>query len=423
MSDVIDGQEGAAPRDLPAPAGERPHRVEYQTDEERQATRNKMWSGIVSFHSSIIDRYLFREFIVSFLAVMAFCALLMLVASIFDKFDDILSNDPPFRAVLMYFVCSLPYKLMQIVPMASMLAVLFSIGTLARNNEILAMMTSGVASLRIAAPVVFGGVLIAVASLAINEFVVPPLEQQAQFYEQRLAGKDVAKIAKEKDVFVRGRENRFYLMRVFDSSNNTMIRPQIYDTTSGYNGLRKRIEAATAKFIKEDKKAKLSQWELTNARIWEFDEQGKLIKGGFKEFKKPMVVSLEEDLLELVSQQKEPEQMNFFELRDYVRMLAIREQSVSKFQTDLILKLTFPLGVLIVMIIGFSYAVRTRAGTVMTAFGHGLVWAFAYYGFNALMKALGQSGAVAPLFAGLFPIMVFVGVSYVMLKRSSRWYA
>jgi lipopolysaccharide export system permease protein len=390
-------------------------------DENQNSNRSRMWSGFHNFHRSILDRYLFREFILAFFAVLAFCALLLLVASIFEKFQDILENNPPLKVVVMYFVCSLPFKLMQIVPMAAMLGVLFSIGTLARNNEILAMMTSGVASLRIAAPILFGGTLIAMGSLVMNEFVVPPLEQASRFYDQRLAGKDVSRIETNKDIFVRGKGSRFYLMRAFDTRSKIMLRPQIVDMNPTYSGLTKRIEAATAKFVREDEKNHRSEWQLYDSRVWDFDGHGNSI--GFHAFPKQLNVYFEENLVQLVSQKKEPEEMNFFELHNYIRMLAERNQPVNTYRTDLIAKLTFPFGILIIMIIGFSYAVRTRAGTVMTAFGYGVFWAFLYYGFNALLRAMGHSGSVSPLMAGMIPIIGFFIVAIVMLRRSARWYA
>src|SRR5688500_14081107 len=108
----------------------------------------------------ILDRYILREFLLSFAAVMAFCTLLMLVGTIFSKFTDILAHEVPWSTVFMYFLTSLPGRVMFVVPIAAMLAVLFSVGGLARTNEVLAMLTSGVHGLRLSVPVMFCGALI-----------------------------------------------------------------------------------------------------------------------------------------------------------------------------------------------------------------------------------------------------------------------
>ena len=109
----------------------------------------------------IIDRHIFREFAIAFFAVTSFCALLLLIASIFEKLGGILQNDTPWQQALEYLFSVVPGRLIQAIPIASMLAVLFALGGLARHNEILAMMTSGIHPLRIAAPILFGGLIIA----------------------------------------------------------------------------------------------------------------------------------------------------------------------------------------------------------------------------------------------------------------------
>src|SRR4051812_4885433 len=118
----------------------------------------------------ILDRYLFREFVLAFVAVMSFCTLLLLVASIFDRFSEILEFGAPMSTVVMYFLTSLPGQLMHVIPIAAMLAVLFSIGSLARTNEVLAMLTSGVHGLRLSLPIIFGGIIIVVGTFCLNEY-------------------------------------------------------------------------------------------------------------------------------------------------------------------------------------------------------------------------------------------------------------
>ncbi len=370
----------------------------------------------------ILDRYIFREFMLSFVAVMSFVALLMLVASIFDKFGDILQNDTPLGMAALYFAYSLPFKVMQAVPIAAMLAVLFSLGSLARNNEILAFMTSGIHSLRIAAPVVFGGVLVFFGSVLMNEFVVPPLQVKAKYLERRyIEGKEESKITTERNVFERGRGNRFYLMRRYFAVEKRMELPQIVDLTPDYSGIRGRIEAQSAQFVSNDPEGKKSEWVFTGIRKWAFDETGHLTS--FVERAGPVTVYLEEDLTTILGRQKEPEEMNFPELRQHIQILAQRNQPTYGFITDLVMKITFPMGILVIMIIGFSYGVRTRAGTVVTAFGYGILWAIGYYAVTAVLRALGHSGNISPYIAGVFPILAFAFIAAHYLRKSYRWYS
>jgi lipopolysaccharide export system permease protein len=374
------------------------------------------------FRIKILDRYIFREFVMAIFAVMAFCALLILVGMIFDSFQDIIENDTPIVKAIEFFLCSLPTRLLMITPIASMLAVLFSVGSLARTNEILAFMTNGVSSWRIAAPVLFGGLMVFAGSMLVSEYVAPPLQQRATYINLRyIQGKAESKITTEKNVFVRGDGNRIYLMRAFSIVENRMVEPQIYDMDDQFSIVRSRIEAQSATFLRNDPEGKKSDWLFKNANIWKFDEAGNLVS--FVSYPGDVTVYLEENLPEILSQRKAPEEMNFAELRRHVAILMARNQPVYEFMTDLILKITFPLGVLIIMVIGFSYAVRTRAGTVMSAFGRGVTWAFAYYMVSAVLRAFGHSGAVSPYVAAVLPSIAFSLAAAYYFRQSYRWYA
>jgi lipopolysaccharide export system permease protein len=374
------------------------------------------------FRVLLLDRYIFREFAISFLAVLAFCTLLLLVASIFERLDSILKNETPLGKAAQYFMCSLPFRVMQAVPIAATLAVLFSIGSLARTNEILAMLTSGVHALRLAAPVLFGGLLIFVGSVVMNEYVVPPLQHRANYLELRyIEGKEESKITAQKNVFRRGRDNRFYLLRRYYVPETRMDKPLIVDLTPDYRSVRGRMEADSAVMLSNDPENRRSSWEFTNLRRWTFTPEGKLI--AYEEKPGGQLVTLEEDLPTILSQKKEPEEMNYAELAQHVRILADRRQPVHGFRTDLALKVAFPLGILVIMVIAFSYAARTRAGTVMKAFGYGTLWAIVYYAVTAMMRALGHSGTVSPFVASYFTLAVFAVIAAYYLRKSYRWYS
>lgn len=379
-------------------------------------------SGVGVARIKILDKMLLKEFWLAFCATLAFCALLLVVATIFEKFQDILENNSPLDKTVLYFLCSLPFKLLQVIPLAGALAVLFSVGGMARNNEILAFLTSGVHSLRIAAPIAISGALIAAGVFIVSEFFVARLEQQARYLERRyIEAKSEAKIASRRDIFVRGIGNRFYLMKLYETREGRMYNPQIVDMTEDYSTLKQRIDAKTATLIVDKPEEQRSEWILENPRIWTFSDGGTL--RSFEEFRGQRKVYLEPDLSVILGQKKKPEEMNFFELRRHIQILAERDQPVFEYATDLYRKLSFPLSVVLTMLLAFSYAVRTRAGNATSSFGYGIAWAIGLYAANALFGALGHSGALPPLWAAWLPTVGFVVASIFYIRKSYRWYA
>ncbi len=369
----------------------------------------------------ILDRYLFREFVLAFVAVISFCALLLLVGSIFDKFGEILDSGAPISTIAYYFLSSLPGQLMHVIPIASMLAVLFSVGALARNNEVLAMLTSGVHGLRLSIPIVFGGIIIVIATFIMTEYVVPPLERANKIYELKLEGEDIREITMNANVFARGRNEWFYMARVYSNQEKEMMRPSIVNLSADHSAVRMRIEADSAQFQENNRDQKSSLWLFENPRIWEFDADGKLTSYTAEAGSK--VIALEEDLPTILAQQRKPEEMNYHQLKERIRILDARDQPTVDLRTDLLRKLTYPLGILIIMMIGFSFAVKSRAGTAMQIIGYGISWAVAYYLVNAILQALGRAGSIPPVAATIVPSVIFALVAFYMMRRSYQWHA
>jgi lipopolysaccharide export LptBFGC system permease protein LptF len=210
-------------------------------------------------------------------------------------------------------------------------------------------------------------------------------------------------------------------MRSYNSKERLMTMPQIVDLSDDHSTLKGRIEATRGRLVKNVPEEQKSQWIFTNTRFWSFDDQGNLLS--YQEYPGDISVLLEEDLPTILAAKRDPEEMNYVELRKHIQILATRRQPVHEYRTDLIQKVTFPLGILLIMIIGFSYAARSRAGTAMAAFGYGIVWAILYYGLNASLRAFGHSGSVSPLAAGILPTIVFFVAAVYYLRRSYRWYS
>lgn len=374
----------------------------------------------MNFRPIILDRYLLREFLLAFVAVMAFCALLLLVASIFDRFSDILEYGASAKTVAIYFLSSLPGKLMQVVPIAAMLAVLFSIGSLARTNEILAMLTSGVHALRLSVPILVAGVFIVIGAFLMNEYIVPPLERLSKVYETRLEQRDMRRITMNTNVFARGREGWIYIARAYSNPDREMYRPMLLHLSPDHKHVTLRVEADTAtwKGTTEDNR---TLWAFENPHTWTFDSEGRVTT--YSATAGVETLTLEPNLQALLAQQLKPEEMNFQQLRDHIELLSARQQPTQALETSLLRKVTFPFGILIIMMIGFAFGVKSRAGTAMAIIGYGIGWAAGYYVLNAFLQALGSAGTVDPVVATVGPLVIFGVVAFWLMRRSYQWHA
>ena len=90
-----------------------------------------------------------------------------------EKLDKFIDRDVPANIIVQYYLYSIPDIIKLILPVAMMIASLFSVGQLARRNEITAMKASGQRPARIFLPIILFSFFVSVAALFWNDTAVP----------------------------------------------------------------------------------------------------------------------------------------------------------------------------------------------------------------------------------------------------------
>ena len=115
-----------------------------------------------------------------------------------------------------------------------------------------------------------------------------------------------------------------------------------------------------------------------------------------------------------------PEEMNWFELHNYVERLRASGARVENYVVDLHLKLAFPLICLIVVIIGGALSTRLRMQGAALGFGLSVAISFLYYGIMRAGQALGHNGALPPYIAAWSADALFGSIALVMMAQAQR---
>lgn len=98
---------------------------------------------------------------------------LMLLQYIAKKFGDLVGKGLPASVIAEFMLLSVPFTVAMTMPMAVLVAVLYSFSRLASENEITAMKASGVAMRALLAPVLLGGFAMSVVMVLFNDQVLP----------------------------------------------------------------------------------------------------------------------------------------------------------------------------------------------------------------------------------------------------------
>jgi lipopolysaccharide export system permease protein len=121
----------------------------------------------------ILSRYILRQHIPPLGYALAALTFAMLVNQVAKQFGNFVGKGLPWAVVFEVFALSIPFIVAMTLPMAVLVAVLYTFSHLAADNEITAMKASGISVGRLLRPVVGGATLVGVIAFLWNDQVLP----------------------------------------------------------------------------------------------------------------------------------------------------------------------------------------------------------------------------------------------------------
>ena len=202
----------------------------------------------------ILTRYLFKDIFHYFWLFIAIFVVVLLVNQIYDQREDFMQNNPAMVDVVLLLLYGIPAMLAETLPMICLLSTIFAYGLLAKNREILAMVSSGLSFRSLALPAFVFGAGLTLFMFWFTESVVPTTQSRAKYIEEvKIKGKSESIFTKRKDLFVKGAGNRFYFMENYFSDRTEMVFPTILETSNDGGAVLKRIEADRGKLAAGEK--------------------------------------------------------------------------------------------------------------------------------------------------------------------------
>lgn len=360
----------------------------------------------------IVDRYLLRGFVGPFLFCLSlFCVLFVIVDS-FNNIDEFLRYHVSVKLILTYYAYLLPTLLVQIVPIAALVSILFILGDLNKHNELIAMRASGLSALHILAPFIFFSVVISFTVLLINEAVVPDAAITSKAIYEGLIQKGKYSLNERaiKNVTLLGRDHRLYYAREFEVTKQVL-----YDVSLIQDNAEREIES---KITASRATYADGAWTFEDAIQFELDAEGDVI--GEPHIAKKLVMRLDERPEDFIKQASQVEYMNTRQLRVMIKKLkGSGENLLRGLKVDLHTKIAFPFITLIVMLIGAPLAMRTGRGNAMVGIGTSVCVVIAYYGMHSICVALGKGGQLPPVLSAWFANLAFTAIGVYLIRRTA----
>jgi lipopolysaccharide export system permease protein len=359
----------------------------------------------------IISRYIVDEFLQVYLITITALSGLYIIVNIFESLKDVISQQPPVNAVVMFYATQIPGIVYQTVPMAALLTVVIVYTVMSRNNEIGSLLTTGISPFTIIKPSVIIVLILSLLHFILGEYVVPQANIRNAMLDAQVhhTQSSLSKNFKVNNIWFKSSTD-IYRVGLFVPWLNTIKDITIYEFSKDNNTLVNRTDVNTA------------QW---NNGVWDAQD---IYKRDFKDgyqtaytFSKSTEMKLPFLISDFRHTGKTPDEMDYAELKSYITKLKDEGYTYAPYDVDLNSKISYPLSSLfvILLVIPFSLKKRKTSG-VMLAFGVSLAIGFSYWIIMALSMSMGNSEILNAAVAAWLPnIMTLLAAGVVIIV--TKW--
>jgi len=336
------------------------------------------------------------------------CALVLFtLVDLLDHIGSFLDNEATLGMMGRYYLYRAPWIIDVVLPIAMLMATLFTVGSMARYNELTALFAAGRSLLQVTRPLLAMAVLASIFSFAWSEFVLPRANSASRRIWEIEVHRRPDRLLPTSDIAMTGADGRLYYARTF------------IPETGAVRGM--RVHGFAGAEVVERWDADRAEWDGVQ---WILHQGTRRTFARGSETEEPFA-DLASGLSGITpesfrSERVVPENMTARRLRRHIAVLRRSGNDVTEFTVDLQFKLSFPVVHMIVVFLGILLASGPRKTTVASGFGWTILISFGYYLSMNFGRALGHSGALPPLPAAWAGNAAYATIAAILYARARR---
>jgi lipopolysaccharide export system permease protein len=359
--------------------------------------------------TKVFFRYIAKSFCGPFVFGLGVFVSLLLFGNLFDKMNFFMKSSSDIYTFLAYLLYQLPYFAVKMMPIATLLAVLFALSGMIAGGEWKAGMAGGWRPLDMVLPLLACSAGAALLQLCLQETVAPVCYMKSEYlFQGKMWGRADWKRMVRRDVAFLAAPDVFVTAQSFDGAGGTMERVLV-DT---YKAGRVVAEINSARAV----------WDGAG-RSWKFLD-GVLIKYGSGPGARPRTSAFKTYTGELSSppdavilERLVPDGVSIADLAGRIRRLEAVGAPVIEEKVQLYSKLAGPLANIVLALTGLTLVLLVRMNRIF-GFGVALATGFSFWVFMILGQSAGEAEMVPPVVAGFGPAIVFLTAALLGMRKA-----
>jgi LPS export ABC transporter permease LptG len=367
------------------------------------------WTARVAGFPLLMDLYILQTFFGYFALLLGGYLLLLNSFTFFELLEDIGRHNISYLTVADYFRYLTPYLAYQLLPLASLVAALVTLGVLSKNNEITAFKAGGVSLYRISLPLLLAGLALGAGMFLLDDTFLPYANQKQDALRNQIKGRPAQTFFQPRRQWIFGENSKVYNYELFDADQQIFGGLNVFHLDPQTFQLRRRVYASRAHW-----EGRMKKWVLEEG--WIRDFEGSRV-ARYTPFFATSLDELTEPPGYFQREVKQHHQLNWRELRRYINELQQAGFDVTRLSVQWHKKFAYPLLTPIVILLAAPFAIRVGARGAISGVALAIGIAVAYWALDRLFEAMGGVGQLPPLLSAWAPdtIFAFLGL-YFFLK-------
>ena len=358
-----------------------------------------------------IDAYIIKKYLGSFIFTMMLITMVSVVVDFSEKIHKFLDADLSTVEIIKgYYLPFVPWINGLMWPLFSLIAVIFFTSRMAKNTEVVAMLSSGISFNRFLVPYLIGGGLIAGVFWFGKNYIIPNSNKlKNEFEYEHLTKKHKRTLNNNVHFFLNEDEKvyiRYYRKR---------------DTTAQGFRLEKFQDGKMVMALKADRllfKAAPNEWTIKDYEIRTFDGMEETYLDAKGESKDTTLNLTPNDFIQNM---KIMENMNTSDLREYINRERDRGVGASKnFVIELHKRQSEPFSILILTLIGAAIASRKVRGGMGFHLAIGVIIGSVYVIIGQFSATFSNNLSLSPFLGAWIPNIIFTAAAVILVFNSQK---
>lgn len=358
----------------------------------------------------VLDRYIIVRYLSTLFFALLIFTLISVAIDFSDKVQAFIEKPCTLSQILFkYFPGFILHMAGLLLPLYTLIGVIFFTSRLAFNAEILSMLNAGMSFRRLMRPYLIAGGMVALFHLSLNHFLVPWTNKSRLWFERTFVWTDQEK-GKNNDVhFLIGDDVKVYVQR-FDKGNKSASNLRL-EKFSGSKVV-SILEAKTALW-----KGEPNHWEIKDYTVRDFDG----LNERYRHFTAPLDTAINLTPEDFVWYHNQNEEMTTPELNAAIARDRSRGLATSKnYEIEKQRRTADAFTILILTVIGLAMAGRKVRGGMGLHLAVGIGIGAMFILLSKFAVSFASSGSVPVALGMWIPNLIFMAVALWLTSQAQK---